>query len=221
MKGVWKKALVLMLVAVLLVTIYPGFYKESGAQTNLSMDDFEDIIGTYNIDDSILSYKDYVKQYSNAKYPTTVVEIGAEDYVRYEEDGETATPEIYKDYEGMAGDSLLTTEDSLIEYEVNVPEEGFYNISFVYYPVPGKNSDIERSIFVDGNLPFKEFSMTTFSRVWASEVDNTTVDENGVTVKLWEKDNQGNDVKPGMMEIPEWQTRYVYDSDGYVTTPLA
>ena len=221
MKGVWKKALVLMLVAVLLVTIYPGFYKESGAQTNLSMDDFEDIIGTYNIDDSILSYKDYVKQYSNAKYPTTVVEIGAEDYVRYEEDGETATPEIYKDYEGMAGDSLLTTEDSLIEYEVNVPEEGFYNISFVYYPVPGKNSDIERSIFVDGNLPFKEFSMTTFSRVWASEVDNTTVDENGVTVKLWEKDNQGNDVKPGMMEIPEWQTRYVYDSDGYVTTPLS
>ena len=221
MKGVWKKALVLMLVAVLLVTIYPGFYKESGAQTNLSMDDFEDIIGTYNIDDSILSYKDYVKQYSTAKYPTTVVEIGAEDYVRYEEDGETATPEIYKDYEGMAGDSLLTTEDSLIEYEVNIPEEGFYNISFVYYPVPGKNSDIERSIFVDGNLPFKEFSMTTFSRVWASEVDNTTVDENGVTVKLWEKDNQGNDVKPGMMEIPEWQTRYVYDSDGYVTTPLS
>ena len=221
MKGVWKKALVLMLVAVLLVTIYPGFYKESGAQTNLSMDDFEDIIGTYNIDDSILSYKDYVKQYSTAKYPTTVVEIGAEDYVRYEEDGNPATPEIYKDYEGMAGDSLLTTEDSLIEYEVNVPEEGFYNISFVYYPVPGKNSDIERSIFVDGNLPFKEFSMTTFSRVWASEVDNTTVDENGVTVKVWEKDNQGNDVKPGMMEIPEWQTRYVYDSDGYITTPLS
>ena len=221
MKGVWKKALVLMLVAVLLVTIYPGFYKESGAQTNLSMDDFEDIIGTYNIDDSILSYKDYVKQYSTAKYPTTVVEIGAEDYVRYEEDGNPATPEIYKDYEGMAGDSLLTTEDSLIEYEVNVPEEGFYNISFVYYPVPGKNSDIERSIFVDGNLPFKEFSMTTFSRVWASEVDNTTVDENGVTVKVWEKDNQGNDVKPGMTEIPEWQTRYVYDSDGYVTTPLS
>lgn len=221
MKGVWKKALVLMLVAVFLVTIYPGFYKESGAQTNLSMDDFEDIIGTYNIDDSILSYKDYVKQYSNAKYPTTFVEIGAEDYVRYEEDGETATPEIYKDYKGMAGDSLLTTEDSLIEYEVNVPEEGFYNISFVYYPVPGKNSDIERSIFVDGNLPFKEFSMTTFSRVWASEVDNSTVDENGVTVKVWEKDNQGNDVKPGMTEIPEWQTRYVYDSDGYVTTPLS
>jgi len=219
-KGVWKKALVLALAAALLLT-YPGFYRESSAQTDLSMEEFEDIIGTYNIDDSILSYKDYVKQYSTAEYPATVVEIGAEDYVRYEEGGMAAAPEVYKDYEGMAGDSLLTTEDSLIEYEVEVPEEGFYNISFVYYPVPGKNSDIERSIFIDGNLPFKEFSMATFSRVWTSEVDETEVNEYGVTVKVWERDNQGNDVKPGMVEIPEWQTRYVYDSDGYITTPLS
>ena len=220
MRGMWKKALVLVLAAVLLIT-YPGFFRESSAQTDLSMDEFEDIIGTYNIDDSILSYKDYVKQYSTAKYPVTAIEIGAKDCVRYEEDGVAATPEVYKDYEGMAGDSLLTTEDSLIEYEVTIPEEGFYNMSFVYYPVPGKNSDIERSIFVDGNLPFKEFSMTTFSRVWTSEVDKTEVNSHGVTVKVWEKDNQGNDVKPGMKEIPEWQTRYVYDSDGYVTTPLS
>lgn len=219
-KGVWKKVLVLVLAAVLLIT-YPGFYRESGAQTDLSMEEFEDIIGTYNIDDSVLSYKDYVKQYSAANYPAAVVEIGAENYVRYEEDGVAATPQVFKDYEGMAGDSLLTSEDSLIEYEVSVQEEGFYNLSFVYYPVPGKNSDIERSIFIDGNLPFKEFSMTTFSRVWTSEVDETQVDENGVTVKVWEKDNQGNDVKPGMVEIPEWQTRYVYDSDGYITTPLS
>ena len=220
MKGMWKKALVLVLAAVLLIT-YPGLYRESSAQTDLSMDEFEDIIGTYNIDDSILSYKDYVKQYSTAAYPEAVVEIGAGDYVRYEEDGVAATPAVYTDYEGMAGDSLLTTEDSLIEYEVTVPEEGFYNLSFVYYPVPGKNSDIERSIFVDGNLPFKELSMTTFSRVWTSDVKETSVDENGVTVKVWERDNQGNDVKPGMIEIPEWQTRYIYDSDGYVTTPLS
>ena len=63
MKGLWKKALVLVLALVMLATVYPGLYRQSGAQTNLSMDEFEDIIGTYNIDDSILSYKDYVKQY--------------------------------------------------------------------------------------------------------------------------------------------------------------
>ncbi len=220
-KGVWKKVLVFAAAVLALWLVYPGFYKESGAQTSLSMEEFEDIIGTYNIDDSILSYKDYAEKYSTATNPAAVVEIGAKNCVRYEEGGAAKEPTVYTDYEGMAGNSLLTTEDSLIEYEVTIPEEGFYNVSFVYYPVAGKNSDIERSIFIDGTLPFKEFSMATFSRVWTSNVDETTVDENGVTTKIWEKDNQGNDVKPGMIEIPEWQTRYVYDSDGYITTPLS
>ena len=65
-KGVWKKALVLVLAAVLL-TAYPGFYRESSAKTDLGMDEFEDIIGTYNIDDSILSYKDYVEKYGKLR----------------------------------------------------------------------------------------------------------------------------------------------------------
>ncbi|MBP3610419.1 MAG: extracellular solute-binding protein [Lachnospiraceae bacterium] len=220
-KGVWKKALVLAVVAVALWLVYPGLYKESGAQTDLSMDEFEDIIGTYNIDDSILSYKNYVEQHSTAAYPDAAVEIAAGDFVRYEENGAAVQPQVYTDYEGMAGASVLTTESTLVEYEVNIEEEGFYNMSFVYYPVEGKNSEIERSIFIDGTLPFKEFSLVTFSRVWMSQVDTIFVNENGVSEKYWEKDNQGNDVKPKSVEVPEWQSRYVYDSDGYITTPLS
>ena len=220
-KSLWKKAVIFAVTVFALWVLYPGLYKESGAQTDLSMEEFEDIIGTYNIDDSILSYKNYVEQYGMAAYPDATVEIPADDYVRYEEDGMAVTPELYTDFEGMEGNSLLTTENSLVEYEVNIEKEGFYNLSFSYYPVAGKNSDIERSIFVDGTLPFKEFSLVTFSRVWMSEVDRVRINENGVTVKLWEKDNQGNDVKPGSVEVPEWQNRYVYDSDGYITTPLS
>ena len=47
------------------------------------------------------------------------------------------------------------------------------------------------------------------------------MDKNGITVMTWEKDNQGNDVKPKTMEVPEWQTRFLYDSDGYITEPLS
>ena len=93
-KGVWKKALVLVLAAILLAA-YPGVCRESSAKTDLSMDEFEDIIGTYNIDDSILSYKDYVEKFGTAKYPEAVVEIEAEAYVRYEENSAAAIPQIY------------------------------------------------------------------------------------------------------------------------------
>lgn len=220
-KSMWKKAMVLAAVVFALWLVYPGLYKESDAQTDLSMEEFEDVIGSYNIDDSIPSYKNYVAEHAGAAYPEVSVEIGAGDCVRYEEGEKAVEAVVYKNYEGMSGDSLLTAENSLVEYEFEVPEEGFYNLSFVYYPVEGKNSDIERSIFLDGELPFKELSLVTFSRVWKSYTEQTIVNENGVTEKVWAKDNQGNDVKPKSIEAPEWQTRFVYDSDGYITTPLS
>ena len=219
-KHLWKKLLLFAVCAGVLWLLYPGLYKESDAKTDLSMDEFEDIIGTYNIDDSILDYNSYLTQYAQAARPDKKVVAGYEDCVRYEEDGMAVEPTVYENYEGRKGKSLLTKENSLVEYEITVPETGLYNLSVLYYSVEGKNSDIERSIFIDGTLPFKEFSMITFPRVWHSYTEEVKVNENGVTEKIWEKDNQGNDVKPGSKEIPEWQSRYVYDSDGYITTPL-
>ena len=216
-----KKIMSLMLAVVMALSLLPIAEMESYAKTDKLMDEFDEIISTYNIDDSIPSYKNYIAQYATMNRPDGSIEIPAGGYVRYEESDQAAVPEIYTDYEGMAGDSVLTSEDSLIEFEVNVPESGLYNLSVVYYSVEGKNSDIERSIFVDGELPFQEMALLTFPRVWINYVENTYYDENGVLVKEWEKDNQGNDVKPKTMEAPEWQSRYCYDSDGYITEPLS
>jgi len=191
------------------------------AVTQKMMDEFDEMISTYNIDPSILSYKAYKNQYISKDRPDTVIEIPAGSFVRYEDSDMAAVPEIYKDYEGMSGDSVLTSENSLIEFEVDVANEGLYNLSVVYYPVPGKNSDIARSMFVDGELPFREMSMLTFPRVWSNYVDKSYVNDDGVTVKVWAKDNQGNDVKSKAVEIPEWQERYIYDYNGYITEALS
>lgn len=224
MTGKWKKdtprILALLLASVMVCQTIPGASLRLEAATSLTMDEFDEIVSTYNIDDSIPGYRDYMTQYESAVYPVRIIEVEAADYVRYEESEVPVQPEIYTDYEGMSGDSVLTSEDSLIEFEVEVPESGLYNLSVVYYPVEGKNADIQRSVFVNGSLPFQELSLVNFTRVWTSYVENSYVNEQGVTVKVWEKDNQGNDVKPQGIEIPQWQTRYLYDSDGYVTTPL-
>lgn len=216
-----KKVIALMLSAAMAFALSPTAGLESYAKTDLTMDDFDEIISTYNIDDSIPSYKNYMAEYGSFSRPEGVVEIPAGGYVRYEESDVEATPEVYPDFEGMGGDSVLTSEDSLIEFEVNVPESGLYNMSVVYYPVEGKNSDIQRSIFVDGALPFREMSLLTFPRIWTNYVQNSHIDDNGVKIMTWEKDNQGNDVKPETIEAPEWQSRYLYDSDGYITEPLS
>ena len=113
-KSIWKKAAVFAAIVFALWIVYPGLYRESDAQTDLSMDEFEDVIGSYNIDDSVPSYKNYVAQHAEAAYPDVQVEIGTEHCVRYEEDGKAKEAAVYKDYEGIQGSSLLTTEDSLI-----------------------------------------------------------------------------------------------------------
>ena len=219
-RGFGKRITALFLAVIMILTLLPNSLLKANAATDLSMDEFSNIVSTYNIDDSIPGYKEYLEQHSEGAFPDEAIEIAAEDYVRYAESDAETNPEILQDYDGMNGSSVLTGEDSLIEFEVQVPKSGFYNLSLLYYPIEGKNSDIQRSIFVDGKLPFEELALVNFTRVWQSNVDNTVVDENGVLIKTWEKDNQGNDIKPKTVEAPEWQTRYVYDSDGYITTPL-
>lgn len=219
--NVWKKSIASVLLVTCIFTMLPVWSMDSQAKTDFSMDEFDEMVSTYNVDDSVPSYKEYKALHADASYPDTVVEIPAGDFVRYEESDAPAEPEIYADYEGMEGKSVLTGEDSLIEFEVDVAQSGLYNLSVVYYPVAGKNSDIQRSIFLDGSLPFGEMALLNFPRVWTNYVEDTKVDKNGITVMTWEKDNQGNDVKPRTMEIPEWQTRYLYDSDGYITEPLS
>lgn len=192
---------------------------ESSAMTNLSMDDYDDIVTTYSIDDSIPDYKEYLAQHEN-RYPDAVISAGTGALVRYDENDEAKEPELYTDYEGMSGESVYTSENSLIEFEVSVEEEGFYNLSLEYFPIAGKNSNIERSIFVDGELPYGEMASIDFYRIWEYEAERGE-NVNGSASYLWEKDNQGNDNKPGMIEAPEWVTAYTYDSEGYITSPLS
>lgn len=217
-----KKCMAVLLavaVGVTGITALPQARMEADAMTDKTMDEYDEIVSTYSVDSSVPDYKSYVKNY-NAVYPDARIEVEAGAYVRYEEENAAAEPQVFSDYQGMSGDSVLTSEKAMIEYEVNVAQEGFYNLAVDYFPVAGKSSDIERSIFVDGALPYGEMALLTFHRVWKYDIVQSA-GENGSVTYAWEKDNQGNDCKPGMVEAPEWMTSYCYDSDGYVTSPLS
>ncbi|MGN0424503.1 MAG: extracellular solute-binding protein [Acetatifactor sp.] len=216
----FKKVISSIVVLLMAVVLLPWAEFRAWAKTDYSMDDYDEVVSTYSIDQSILGYNDYLKQFQES-YPETTLHIGVDQVVRYDENDKATDPAFYSDYEGMPGKSVYTTENSLIEFEFQIEEEGFYDMSFVYYPVAGKNSDIERSIFIDGKLPYREMAAIDFYRIWKFDVMYSGIDQSGSAAYNWEKDNQGNDIRPTMMEVPEWITGYVYDSEGYVTAPLA
>lgn len=183
--------------------------------------DYQEIVSAYSIDDAIPGYADYIEQHKESSRPEDAVTVEADAFIRYENAGVAMQPQILTDYEGMAGNAVLTDEESLIEWTISVPETGLYDLSVLYYPYEGKNSEIQRAFFIDGQLPYGELALVEFNRVWRNGDYPTVVDDNGVTVSQWDKDNQGNDLKPSAEEIPEWVESNLYDSNGYITEQLS
>lgn len=217
---VGRRMTAIFLTAAMSVTVFSANGVSVMAATGtMTQEEAKEIVSTYSVQDEVPGYKEYLAQYADAASPEATIEIEAADYISYMESDKEVTPEIYSDYEGVTGDSVLTTEIGYIEYEVEVPETGLYELQVQYYPVAGKNSEIQRSFFLDGNLPYGELSLIEFSRVWSTDIAQQSF-AGGIYDVTWNKDNQGNDMKPTSVEIPEWMTVNLYDSNGYITTPL-
>ncbi|MDR0325209.1 MAG: extracellular solute-binding protein [Oscillospiraceae bacterium] len=216
---IWKRGVgraVAVSTAVALFLALPAYGYTAGDKTRA---DFEDIIEGHSIDESIPSYRDYITLHPLIR-PDVRIAYDAAAYARYEESGEAASPQILADIDGTGRGGVLTTEDSLIEFEIDVPETGLYDLSVLYYPIEGKNSTIQRGIFVNGELPYRELSTIEFQRIWSNRAALAAA-EAGSLEPVWNKDNQGNDLKPSMVECPQWVESYLYDSDGYITSRLS
>ncbi len=205
------------LLGILLALLLTG----SAMAADKSTTDYQEIVSTYSINDTIPEYADYAVIHEDAVRPAAVITVEADAFIRYEDEGVAAQPQILADYAGMAGNAVLTGEESLIEWPLSVPESGLYDMSVLYYPYEGKNSAIQRAFFIDGELPYGEMAMVEFYRVWRNGDFPLIVDEEGVTVHQWDKDNQGNHLKPSAEEIPEWVESALYDSNGYITGQLS
>ena len=73
----------------------------------------------------------------------------------------------------------------------------------------GRSASIQRAIFIDGILPYRELVLVEFSRIFVNAWDE------------WQRDNRGNDLKPKQIEAPQWITSFCYDSEGYETRELS
>lgn len=118
--------------------------------------------------------------------------------------------EVQQNFQGKPGPTLLWKSDAegYVDWNVNIPADGLYEITVEYYPIPGKRSSVQRDIYIDGVLPFREAKRVVFQRVWKDA--------------FWppKRDNQGNDVRPPQVEAPQWETKTIQDADGRYEEPF-
>lgn len=117
----------------------------------------------------------------------------------------TGDVEIEENYEG-AGKVLFTGTGSVVTWEVDVPESGFYNLYIEYLLPDSRGVAAERVVYINGEVPFEDARNVSFSRIWTD----------GGEVRV---DNQGNEIRPTQVEVYDWQTAYFRDDMGYIAEP--
>jgi len=150
----------------------------------------------YNTSD----YYNYLDLNGNVYPQVDPIVIEALDYTDI-----TGEFETFDTFEGI-DDVLLTDEYGSITWEVTVAQAGFYNLNINYYPYIGKSSSIERTLYINGEVPFEGAANISFYRIWGNNAEI-------------EQDINGNDIRPSQIELPEWTSSFFNDHIGYINDP--
>lgn len=159
-----------------------------------------DLSSSTEMQSSTRTYSEYLELYSKKKEAKQTVKV---DVFAYDEDKSYGV-RVQDDY---LGKKVVVTEDrSSITWNVDVQEEGFYNISMEYACIPSRNVEMERILYINGEIPFSGADILSFARLW----------KDGGEVKF---DNQGNSIRPTQIEYFDFQTVRFKSDLGYEVDP--
>ena len=126
-----------------------------------------------------------------------------------------------------------------VTWEITVEKAGFYTASFNYFTIidgedealgisKSKNSSIERSLYIDGAIPFYEATYLTMSKAYRNFVAEYNKEgvKTGKTDILdgedikFTQDINNNQVRPETKLVEERRAYTFKDSTGYIVEPL-
>lgn len=107
----------------------------------------------------------------------------------------------------VSDNGVATSERGSITWEFEVGEKGFYNLLVTYCPLPGTGSQINRVIYLDGEVCYSGLGQVTFQRIFTDE-------DTEIAVK------GDNEVRPGAKELFIEKSVYVEDAQRRGSSPF-
>ena len=150
---------------------------------------------------SAQSYSDYLAQLGGSTHAVPAIEIDVTDHLK----DSTGCSKADLKFEGK--ETLLTGEYSDAGWSFTVQQAGLYCVYIDYYTVAGNGNKIERSVMLDGKVPYKEAGSVMLSRIWK--------DKDEKPVYLGE-----NQIRSEQVQQESWTGSYLYDSSGFYNDPL-
>lgn len=176
--------------------------------------------GTSNTDEALeilgdAKWTEYREKYgSNQNYTGSPIVINAADA---DPSSLPSGAEVLSELDGKTN-VLLLPDTGTASWKITVPETGLYAIDFSYYPIQSKATDIERTLRINGEVPFTEVRNLRMTKRWEDDLSSVKVvhDEHGNIIDIeYEKDNADNDRRPAKVEAPRWMSVAATDPTGY------
>ncbi len=144
-----------------------------------------------------ISYGEYLSKYADAASPDKEIIVYGKDYSAKSDQTEAEVITV----DGKQDVLNWESQNGEVEYEVDIPAEGFYNMEFSYEALSGAQNEVEFSLKIDGETPYDTCTRLVLSKAWVNETE----------IK---QDFNDNDIRPGQVESVIWQKNYLKDVDG-------
>ena len=151
------------------------------------------------------AYSDYYDAICGEPRPGAEILLPGADYTAAE-GADFTVGALGEGEERRDGVLIWSGAEGSVTYPFTVAEAGCYALEITYYAMESPSAQAELSLRLDGALPFESASRICLNKVFVSKTEIRT-------------DSRGNQVRPPQTELPCWQTKFVYDSDGLFNEP--
>lgn len=156
-----------------------------------------------------ISYAEYMEDYEGVERGSSSVTVDA---INYFEDQTDAVVEVVSDYGGMSGKALKVSDNGKVTWELDIPSTGMYAMKIEYSSVTDKTNSIERMLHINGVVPFSEARYLLMKKTWVNAYDTET--------GRFQKDSNGNELRPTSTVAHEWNEYDFIDANGYYANPF-
>lgn len=207
-----KRVLSFLLAVLMTVSVFPALtaYADNavGSVADTEQQETAESGSSVDLAMSGMGYYEYLAAHGDA---TAEVSDFSVDVLNYVGSDEVQTQTLTDD-SGESHDGVTLIAGGFVEWTVNVPQTGLYNMKALYLPIQDKPINAEIRVYIDGITPFTEATSVTLSRIWKDVyADGVELNEYGHRY-----DASGNELSPESIEVSRWSEAVLHDND-YMT----
>ncbi|MGN1080977.1 MAG: hypothetical protein ACI4QV_02690, partial [Acutalibacteraceae bacterium] len=156
-------------------------------------------------------YFEYRESVAGSAAGTDDIIIQGEDFVDYA----STDVQVYAngdfEYTGEKSAAAYTGESSMAVWSFDVASSGLYNIKVAYTTESSRERTAERAVYIDGCIPFTDFSSVSFERVWT---DIFQEEDQGYGENRFEIDSIGSEIRPSSTIVDGMIVKTLSSGDG-------